>query len=327
MAKKVYVTREIPAAGIELLRQHAQVDVNESDVQLSQKELREKAGQYDAMLTLLTDRIGPEVLDAGKGRLEIVANVAVGYDNIDVPAATRDNIMVTNTPGVLTETTADFAWALLMGIARRVCESQAFLRAGKYHGWGMMLLLGRDVYGATLGLVGFGRIGQAVARRASGFNMRILYYDPVVQAENVAREVGAEQVDLDTLLSQSDFVSIHTPLTPDTHHLIDAAALQRMKRDAYLINTSRGPVVDEGALAEALRQGIIAGAALDVFEREPEVHPGLLDLDNVLITPHVASATVATRTRMATMAAENVIAAFADQRPPQLLNPEVLDRR
>lgn len=325
MPESVYVTRVIPQPGIDLLKQHiARVDVNESDVPLSHPELCGKAGEYEALVTLLTDNVDEEVLAAGKDRLKICANVAVGYDNIDVEAATRLGIMVTNTPGVLTETTADFAWALLMGIARRVCESQAYLRAGKYTGWGIMLLLGGDVHGKTLGLVGFGRIGQAMAARASGFAMTVLYYDPVVDAAEAAARLGARQVDLETLLRESDFVSVHTPLTDDTHHLFGAAQLRRMKESAYLINTSRGPVVDEAALAQALRDGEIRGAALDVFENEPEVYPGLLELDNVLITPHVASASVDTRTRMATMAAENVIAAFGGARPPTLVNPEVL---
>jgi glyoxylate reductase len=326
MARTVYVTRIIPQPGIDLLRQHADVDVNENDQPLSPEELRQKAASHVALVTLLTDQIDRSVLEAGRGSLRIVANVAVGYDNIDVDAATELGIMVTNTPGVLTETTADFAWTLLMGIARRVCEAQAFLRAGKYQGWGIMMMLGEDVHGKTLGLVGFGRIGQAMAKRATGFDMRTLYYDPIIQADDVAARLGAQQVNLDTLLRESDFVSVHTPLTPETHHLIGTLQLQSMKATAYLINTSRGPVVDEAALAEALRAKKIKGAALDVFEREPEVHPRLRGLDNVLITPHIASASVATRTRMATMAAENVVAAFDGKRPPTLVNPEVLEK-
>jgi glyoxylate reductase len=323
MARKVYVTRVIPQPGIDLLREHADVEVNEADEPLSQEELREKAQSHDALVTLLTDRMDRVVLESGRGRLIICANVAVGYDNIDVAAATECRVMVTNTPGVLTETTADFAWTLLMGIARRVCEAQAFLRAGKFHGWGIMMLLGGDVHHKTLGIVGFGRIGQAMARRATGFEMRILYYDPIIQANDVAARLGATRVDLDTLLRQSDFVTLHTPLSEETHHLIGREQLEAMKPTAYLINTARGPIVDEGALAEALRRGQIAGAALDVFENEPRVHPGLLELDNALLTPHVASASVETRTRMATLAAENVIEAFAGRRPPTLVNPEL----
>ncbi len=325
MADRVYVTRVIPQAGIELLRSHFQVvDVNEGDSPLSGEELAEKASKYSALVTLLTDAIDRTVLEAGKGTLKIVANVAVGYDNVDVDAATDCGIMVTNTPGVLTETTADFSWALLMAVARRVCEGQRFLQAGKYHGWGILMLLGDDIYGRTLGLAGFGRIGQAVARRATGFGMKILYYDPVVSAEQAAQEVGAQRVDLDTLLRESDFVSVHVPLTPETHHLISGPQFDIMKPTSYLINTSRGPVVDEEALVEALREGKIKGAALDVFEHEPEVHPGLLDLPNAVLTPHIASASIETRGRMAEMAAENVIAGLSGSRPPTIVNPEVL---
>jgi glyoxylate reductase len=324
MAQRVYVTRVIPQEGIDLLRTHAEVDVNESDAPLSHGELCQKAGEYDALVTLLTDKIDRSVLQAGKGTLKIVANVAVGYDNVDVDAATEAGIMVSNTPGVLTETTADFAWTLLMATARRVCEGNAFLRAGKYHGWGILMLLGDDVYGKTLGIVGFGRIGQAVARRATGFGMTILYYDPIIQADDVAAQLGARRVDLETLLRESDFVTVHTPLTPETRHLISSRQFELMKRTAHLINTSRGPVVDEGALVEALRAGQIKGAALDVYENEPQTHPGLTELENVVLTPHIASASVTTRTRMATIAAENVIAALEGKQPPTLVNAGVL---
>jgi glyoxylate reductase len=324
MGQKVLVTRAIPQPGIDLLRQHVDVDVNERDVPLSKDELREGARNYDAFVTLLTDQIGSEILAAGRSHLKIVANVAVGYDNIDVDAATAGGIMVSNTPGVLTETTADFSWAMLMAVARRIPEGHAFVRAGKFQGWGIMMLLGGDIHGKTLGLVGFGRIGQAMAKRAGGFDMRVLYYDPVIEADRIAAQLGATKVELDSLLRESDFVSVHTPLAPDTRHLIGAPQFSIMKKTAYLINTSRGPVLDEAALSDALHSGEIRGAALDVFENEPEVFPGLLDQDNAVITPHIASATVETRTRMATMAAENVIAALNGERPPTLLNPEVL---
>jgi glyoxylate reductase len=324
MAGRVYVTRVIPQPGIDLLRQHVEIDVNESDEPLTSEELQARAREYDALVTLLTDQIGVDVLAAGKGRLKIVANVAVGYDNIDVDAATAAGILVTNTPSVLTDTTADFAWTLLMSAARRVTEADRFMREGKYHGWGIMMLLGQDIHGKTLGITGFGRIGQAVARRARGFDMNILYYDPVAEAEEAAREVGARSVELDTLLRESDFVSVHTPLSPETHHLIGKPELERMKSTAILVNTSRGPVVDEAALTDALRERVIAGAGLDVYEHEPAVSPGLVDLDNVVLAPHIASASVATRTRMATMAAENVLAAFEGKRPPTLVNPEAL---
>ncbi len=256
--------------------------------------------------------------------MRIVANIAVGYDNIDIDAASAAGIVVSNTPGVLTDTTADFAWTLLMGIARRTHEAQSFLRAGKYDGWGIMMMLGGDIHGATLGLVGFGRIGRAMAKRALGFDMRVLYYDPVAQAEDEARLLGAHRADLNTLLRESDFVSLHTPLCQETHHLIGKEQLEAMKPTAYLVNTARGPIVDEAALAQGLHDREIAGAALDVFENEPEVHPGLLELDNVLLTPHIASATVATRTKMATIAADNVIAVLEGREPLTCINADML---
>jgi len=323
MSRSVYVTRVIPQPGIDLLREHVDVEVNESDEPLSAEKLRLRAGSHDALVTVLTDKIDSAVLQSGEGSLKIVANVAVGYDNIDVPAATAVGVMVSNTPGVLTETTADFAWALLMSVARRIPEAQSFLRTGKFQGWGIMMMLGEDIHGKTLGIAGFGRIGQAVAQRATGFGMKILYYDPVVQAEDAARRLGARSVDLNTLLRESDFISVHTPLTPETRHMIGKEQFDLMKDSAYLINTSRGPVIDETALVGALKANRIRGAALDVFENEPQVHPELLQFDNAVVTPHIASASVATRSRMATMAAENVIAALDGQRPPTLINEEL----
>jgi len=322
MSRSVYVTRVIPQPGIDLLREHLDVEVNESDEPLSADELRRRAGSHDALVTLLTDNIDAAVLQSGQGSLKIVANVAVGYDNIDVPAATAAGIMVSNTPGVLTETTADFAWALLMSVARRIPEAQSFLRAGRFQGWDIMMMLGQDIHGKTLGIAGFGRIGQAVAQRATGFGMKILYYDPVVQAEDAARRLNATSVDLNTLLRESDFVSVHMPLTPETRHMIGKEQFDLMKDTAYLINTSRGSILDESALAIALKANRIRGAALDVFENEPEVYSDLLQLDNAVITPHIASASVATRSRMAVLAAENVIAALDGQRPPTLVNEE-----
>lgn len=326
MPATVYVTRVIPHVAIDMLRGHTDVEVNESDIPLTHDQLVERAASCDALVTLLTDKVDRPVLQAGaRSSLKIVANVAVGYDNIDVDAATELGILVTNTPGVLTETTADFTWALLMASARRVCEAQEFLRAGHFRGWGIMMMLGEDVHGKTLGIVGFGRIGQAIAKRAGGFDMNILYFDPVIEADEAAARLNARRVGLDELLRESDFVSVHTPLTPETTHLIDAPQLQMMKATAFLINTSRGPVVSEAALATALREGTIRGAALDVFENEPDIHPGLLEADNALLTPHIASASVDTRTKMATIAAENVIAALEKRRPPTLLNPQVLN--
>lgn len=327
MARSAYVTRVIPQSGIDLLRAHVDVEVNDSDEPLSADELRRRAGSHDALVTVLTDTIDAAVLQSGEGRLKIVANVAVGYDNIDVSAATAAGVMVSNTPGVLTETTADFAWALLMSVARRIPEAQSFLRAGRFQGWGIMMMLGEDIHGKTLGIAGFGRIGQAVAQRATGFGMKILYYDPVVQAEDAARRLNATSVDLNTLLRESDFVSVHMPLTAETRHMIGKEQFDLMKDSAYLINTSRGPILDESALATALKANRIRGAALDVFENEPEVYSDLLQLDNAVITPHIASASVATRSRMAVMAAENVIAALDGHRPPTLVNDEVANGR
>ena len=258
--------------------------------------------------------------------LRIVANVAVGYDNVDVPAATRHGVMATHTPGVLTETTADFAFALMMAAARRVAEGDRFLRAGSFHGWAIDMLLGQDVWGATLGLVGVGRIGTAVARRARGFGMRVLYTDEVALSPELAPELGGVRVELDELLREADFVSLHVPLTPATRHLIGAGELARMKPTAVLVNTSRGPVVDEAALAEALREHRIFAAGLDVFEREPEVHPELLDLPTVVLAPHIASGSVRTRSEMSVLAVRNLLAGLRGERPPNLLNPEVLGR-
>jgi glyoxylate reductase len=258
--------------------------------------------------------------------LRIVSNVAVGFDNIDLAAATRHGVMVTNTPGVLTDTTADFAFALMMAAARRVGEGDRFVREGKFRGWAIDMLLGQDVWGATLGLVGVGRIGGAVARRARGFDMRILYTDEVALSAEVERELGATRVDLTTLLHEADFVSLHVPLTAQTRHLISTHQLAQMKPTAVLVNTSRGPVVDEASLAEALRRRVIFAAGLDVFEHEPDVDPALLELDNVVLAPHIASGSVRTRSEMSAMAVRNLLAGLRGEPPPNLLNPEVLDR-
>jgi glyoxylate reductase len=292
------------------------------------EEIIRKARNVDALVTLLSDKIDAEVFDAAP-KLKIVAQMAVGFDNIDVAEATKRGIYVTNTPGVLTETTADFAWALLMAVARRVVEADKYVRSGQWKvSWHPSMLLGRDVYGATLGIVGAGRIGTAVARRAKGFNMKILYYDVVPMPPEIEKELGAERVDLDTLLKESDFVSIHVPLIKETYHLINEAKLRLMKRTAYLINNSRGPVIDEKALYKALKEGWIAGAALDVFEQEPTpMDNPLLKLDNVVVAPHISSASYETRSRMAEMVAENLVAFFEGRAPPNLVNPEVVKVR
>lgn len=320
----VFVTRRIPEEGLRIVAEHCEMEVSDFDGVLPKEILLEKVQGRDGILCLLTDTIDREVMEAAGPNLKVIANYAVGYNNIDVEEATRRGIMVTNTPGVLTETTADLAWALLMSVARRIVEADKFVRAGKFRGWEPMLFLGTDVYGATLGIVGFGRIGQAVARRAQGFNMRVLYYDLVRAPFHVERELKVAFRPLPELLQEADFVSIHVPLTKDTYHLIGEKELRMMKREAYLINTARGPIVDEKALVRALKEGWIRGAALDVFENEPEVEPELLELDNVVLAPHIGSASYATRTRMAVMAAGNLVQALRGEIPPNLVNPEVL---
>ncbi len=320
---KIFVTRPIPQTGLDLLRKaYPHFEMNTEDRVLERGELLAAVKGLDGLLPLLTDRIDGELLDAAGPQLKIVANHAVGFDNVDLQAATERGVLITNTPGVLTDATADHAWALLFAVARRIPESEKFLRAGKFKGWGPLMFLGGDVSGRTLGVVGAGRIGHHVALRSRGFNMRVLYTDEFVNTA-LEKEIGAQKVSLDELLRESDFVSLHVPLLPTTRHLINAVSLRKMKPTAYLINTSRGPVVDEGALAEALRTGVIAGAALDVFENEPAVHPALLELDNVVLTPHTASATIATRSNMASMAAKNLLAGLRGERPENLVNTEV----
>jgi glyoxylate reductase len=284
--------------------------------------LRRIAGRV-AAITLLTDRVDDELLDAAGPDLRIVANYAVGFDNIDVDACTRHDVLASNTPDVLTETTADTAWALMMAAARRIAQGDRFLRSRTPWIWGPEMMLGRDIHGKVLGVVGFGRIGQAVARRGRGFGMAVRYHDPFRPPPEIERELGAEFRELDELLAESDFVSIHVALTPESRHLFDRERLRRMKPTTVLVNTSRGPVIDEAALVEALRAGDLFAAGLDVFENEPEVHPGLLELDNAVIIPHLGSATVETRDAMGFLAIENVTAALEGRRPPTLLNPEV----
>jgi len=329
MAKpKVYVTRELPERGMKIIRERFEAEVWPEYGPPPKEEIVRKARDVDALVTLLSDKIDAEVFDAAP-KLKIVAQMAVGFDNIDIAEATNRGIYVTNTPGVLTETTADFAWALLMAIARRVVEADRYVRTGQWKvSWHPSMLLGRDVYGATLGIVGAGRIGTAVARRAKGFNMKILYYDVVPMPPEIEKELGAKRVDLDTLLRESDFVSIHVPLMKETYHLINEEKLRLMKKTAYLINNSRGPVIDEKALYKALKEGWIAGAALDVFEQEPTpVDNPLLKLDNVVVAPHISSASYETRSRMAEMVAENLVAFFEGRTPPNLVNPEVVKVR
>jgi len=326
MKPRIYVTRTLPQAGLDLLAAEYDVEVNPHDRVATREELLAGIKGKDALLSLLTETIDAEVMDT-EPRLKVIANYAVGFNNIDVTAATERGIPVTNTPGVLTETTADLAFALLMACARRVVEADRFMRAGKYEGWGPMLFLGRDIHDKTLGIVGFGRIGQAMAQRGLGFRMKILYNDAERASLELERAYNAEYRELPDLLRESDFVSLHVPLVESTRHLIGDAQLELMKTTAILINTSRGPVVDEKALVRALEAGLISGAGLDVFEREPEFEPGLAELANVIMVPHIASASVDTRTRMATMAAQNACAVMRGEMPPNIVNPEVWDRR
>ena len=320
---KVFVTRKLPA-GLELLGEETELEVNPEDRALKREELIEGVKGKDALLCLLMDKIDAEVMEAS-GRLKVISNYAVGFDNIEVAEATKRGIAVTNTPGVLTETTADLAWAILMSVARRVVESDRFLRAGKWKEWAPSLFLGRDVFGKILGIIGLGRIGAAMARRAKGFDMKVLYYNPR-RKEELEEELGVEYVSLEELLKRSDFVTLHVPLLPGTRHLIGERELGLMKPTAFLVNTSRGPVVDEKALIKALQEGRIAGAALDVYEEEPKVPQALMALDNVVLVPHIGSASVETRTKMALMAVENLLAVLKGKVPPNLVNPEVIER-
>ena len=306
---------------MERLAGRAEVSVWEQDSPIPRPRLLEDARDKRALITLLTERVDDELLDAAGPDLAIVANYAVGFDNIDVAACSRRGVLVSNTPDVLTETTADLTWALMLAAARRVAEGDRFLRTGQPWIWGPEMMLGQDVYGKVLGIVGFGRIGRAVARRGAGFGMRVLYHDPAVSPSDAGR--GVEAAELDELLAAADFVALHVNLTPDTRHLIDAGRLARMKPSAVLVNAARGPIIDESALAEALATGQIFAAGLDVFEREPEVHPRLRESPRAVLVPHLGSATVETRDAMGMLAVDNVLAALDGKRPPTLLNPEV----
>jgi len=320
--KTVFVTRRIPQPGLDLLKDF-EMTMNPEDRVLTKQELIAGAKGKDAVLCLLTDPIDAEIMDA-LPTVKIFANYAVGFNNVDVEAATKRKVVITNTPGVLTDTTADFAWTLLMSAARRLVEADKYCRAGKYEGWGPMLFLGHDIHHKTLGIVGLGRIGQAIARRAQGFEMKVLYNDEARQPTEKEAELKVTYTSLEQLLRESDFVTLHVPLMPSTKHLIGKKQLEMMKRTAVLINTSRGPVVDEKALVGALKSNVIFAAGLDVYEDEPALAPGLAELDNAIIPPHIASATFDTRTKMATMAAGNIVSFFKGERPPNIVNPEVL---
>lgn len=317
---KVFITYAIPEIGIEMLKAKYNVDVYEGEEYLSKSEMIQRARKADGIITQLRDPIDEEFINSLENA-KIIANYAVGYNNIDISTATNRGIYVTHTPGVLTEATADIAFALLLAVARKIVESDRFVREGKFVGWKPKLFLGYDLYGKTLGIIGMGRIGQAVARRAVGFGMKIVYYNRNKLPEDVEKQHNASYVKLDELIEISDFISIHTPLTQETYHLIDANRISKMKPNAILINTARGPVVDEYALYEALRGGKIAGAGFDVYENEPFLTPGLEKLNNVVLLPHIGSATYETRNKMSEMVALNVIEAL-EGRIPQNLVPE-----
>ncbi len=322
---KVFVTRLIPEEGLAMVREATDMKLWEDELPPPHDVLLREVRDIDGLLSLLTDKIDAQLMDSNS-RLKVISNFAVGYDNVDIPAATERGIPIGNTPGVLTDTTADLAFTLMMAAARRIHESIDYVRAGRWKTWGPKLLMGQDVHGATLGIIGFGRIGQGMARRAGGFGMRVLYYD-VYRRTDLEQSMGVIYADLDTLLRESDFVTIHTDLNETTRHMMNAEAFGKMKRTAIVINTARGPIVDPQALYEALKAGRISGAALDVTEPEPlpEDSP-LLTLPNCLVVPHIASASVVTRGKMSQMAAANLIAGLKGEKLPTCVNPEVYER-
>jgi glyoxylate reductase len=316
---KVFVTYKIPDMGLNLLKEKFEVIINPYDRLLTKDELIKAASNFDALITMLADTIDKDVLESGKDRLKIVANYAVGYNNIDFEKAKELGIYVTNTPGVLTETTADLAWALMLAISRRIVESDAFTRSGKFEGWKPEIFLGNDVYGKILGIIGFGNIGQAVARRAIGFNMKVYYYQRHKVAPEIEKSLHATYLSLEEVLTKSDFISLHVPLTKETYHLIDNKRLSLIKKTAYLINTARGPVIDEKALCQKLKNNEIAGAALDVYENEPIICEDLFKLNNVILTPHIGSASYETRSKMSLMVAKDVIQSLNGEKPDHLV--------
>ena len=318
---RVLVTREVFDETLEYLRQHCEVLDNQGDLPYAPEALGRALAACDGLMCSLTDRVDAALLAAAPG-LKAVANIAVGYNNIDVPACTACGVMATNTPGVLDDSTADLAWTLMLGTARRITEVERRVRAGEWTGWRLKQWLGVDVHHATLGIVGMGRIGQAIARRAAGFEMKVIYHNRKRIAPELERKCNATWASLDELLAQADFVVLQVPYSPVTHHLIGAAQLAKMQRSAILINSTRGGVVDDAALVEALQKGVIRGAGLDVFENEPKLHPGFLALDNVVLAPHIGSSTEATRQAMAMLAAQNLVAALRGEMPPNLLNPD-----
>lgn len=319
--KKIFVTREVPQSGLRLLKsqEDCEVFVHRGDEAPSREELLRATEEVHALLSLLSDTVDSELLSKAKS-LEIVANYAVGFDNIDVDFATKQGIWVSNTPGVLTEATADWAFALLLAACRRVVEADQYVRQGCFKGWKPQLLLGRDLYGSTLGIIGMGRIGAAFARRAKGFGLELIYHSRSRCSPELEDELALKYVELDELLNESDFISLHVPGGAETCHLIDREAFSKMKEGVVLVNTSRGTVVDEGALVETLKSGYLGAAALDVFEEEPKVHPALLEMDRVVLAPHIGSATVGVREKMSSMAAENILASLDGKEPPNAVN-------
>ena len=320
---KVQVTREVFDEVLDYLGQHFEVTANQDDRPFTPEGLAQALVDKQGALTVLTDRIDAALLSRCP-QLKAVCNIAVGYNNFDLKAMSARGVLGTNTPGVLDAATADFTWALILATARRLTEAEAWLRAGEWQGWKLKQFLGMDVQGATLGIIGMGRIGQAVAKRARGFDMPVLYYNRTRLAPELERECNARHATLDALLAQSDIVTLHTPYSADSHHLIGAAQLAKMKKTAILIHAARGGVVDDAALIAALQNGTIAAAGLDVFENEPKFNPEFLKLRNVVLAPHIASATTNTRRNMAMLAAKNLVAALTDKMPPNLLNPDAL---
>jgi glyoxylate/hydroxypyruvate/2-ketogluconate reductase len=320
MKPKILVTREVFDETLAHLAQHCEVESNQADQPFDPATLAQRLSDKDGVVCCLTDRIDDALL-AQAPRLKAVANIAVGYNNIDVPACTKRGVMVTNTPGVLDDSTADLAFTLILATARRLTEAEAYVRAGNWRGWHLKQMLGTDVHHATLGIIGMGRIGQQIALRSAGFKMRVLYHNRNRSPGDVEKRLNAEYVSKEQLLRQSDFVVLQVPYSPATHHYIGAAELKQMKPTAILINSTRGGVVDDAALVEALGSGTIRGAGLDVFENEPKLHPGFLELKNVVLAPHVGSSTEATRRAMAMTAAKNAVAALTGSAPPNLVNP------
>jgi lactate dehydrogenase-like 2-hydroxyacid dehydrogenase len=322
MKKKILVSRRVFEETLTHLRCHFEVLDNQEDEILTPRQLAQALAGCDGALVTLTDRIDEDLL-AKCPRLQVVCNIAVGYNNIDLDACNKYRVMATNTPGVLDDTTADFTWALILATARRVIEGENYIREGRWKKWELQQLLGLDIHHATLGIIGLGRIGQAVAKRAQGFDMNIIYYDPRRASAAVESKFSCRYVELEELLRQADIVTLHVPLSQETRHLIGKKEIKQMKKTAVLINAARGGIVDDAALVAALQEGRIAGAGLDVFEGEPDLHPGFLKLPQVVVTPHIASSSAATRLKMAQMAAANLVAALQGEVPPNLLNPDV----